>query len=66
MESAAWMRDGIIASSDMEALTFILRSGGESVDASQQWHEQRAEDTVRKLKDMGVNFAIVNFHKGAD
>jgi len=63
--NATWVRDGIVASSDMEALTFILRSGGASVDASQEGNAQRNEETVRKLKQMGVNFAIINFHKGA-
>jgi hypothetical protein len=49
----------------MEALTFILRRGGESADAVREWHAQRSEEAVRKLKELGVNFVIVNFHKGA-
>jgi hypothetical protein len=64
-EVAPWMREGIVAASDMEALTFILRRGGESADAVGEWHAQRSEEAVRKLKDLGVNFVIVNFHKGA-
>lgn len=60
-----WLRDGIVASSDMEALTFVLRRGGESNDAVEQWRAQRTEASVRKLKDAGVNFAIINFQKGA-
>src|SRR5689334_12513202 len=62
---AAWIHDGIVAASDMEALTFILRRGGASADAVQEWHAQRSEESVRKLKDLGVNFVILNFHKGA-
>ena len=61
----AWIRDGIVASSDMEALTFILRSGGEPVEAVQQWNAQRSEDAIRRFKEIGVNFSIINFHKGA-
>jgi hypothetical protein len=60
-----WMREGIVAASDMEALTFVLRRGGASADAVREWHEQRSEDALRKLKDLGVNFVIINFHKGA-
>ncbi len=60
-----WIRDGIVASSDMEALTFILRSGGEPAEAVHQWHAQRSEAAIRKLKQIGVNFSVINFHKGA-
>jgi len=60
-----WLRDGIVASSDMEALTFILRRGGEPQDAIEEWHQQRSEAAVRKLKEAGVNLAIINFYKGA-
>ena len=60
-----WTREGIVAASDMESLTFILRRGGESADAVREWQDQRCEEAVRKLKDLGVNFVIVNFHKGA-
>ena len=63
--SAQWMREGIVAASDMEALTFILRRGGESADAVREWYDRRSENAVRKLKDLGVNLVIVNFHKGA-
>lgn len=60
-----WLRQGIVASSDMEALTFVLRRGGGSQNEVEQWHAQRSEDAVQKLKAAGVNFAIINFHKGA-
>src|SRR6202051_2270208 len=61
----AWLRDGIVASSDMEALTFVLRRGGAREDAVQEWYAHRGEEAVRKLKAAGVNFAITNLHKGA-
>jgi hypothetical protein len=60
-----WIREGIVASSDMESLTFILRRGGGSANAIREWHAQRTEAAVMKLKGAGVNFAIINFHKGA-
>jgi hypothetical protein len=60
-----WTREGIVAASDMEALTFILRRGGSSADAVREWHDQRSETAVRKLQDAGVNLVILNLHKGA-
>lgn len=60
-----WLRDGIVASSDMEALTFVLRRGGGAQDATEQWHYYRSEAAVKKLQAAGVNFAIINFYKGA-
>jgi len=65
MASPGWLRDGIVASSDMEALTFVLRRGGGPDTAIDQWRENRTEEAVRKLKAEGVNFAITNLHKGA-
>jgi hypothetical protein len=59
------MREGIVMASDMEALTFILRRGGESVDAVNEWHAHRSEDAICKMKELGVNVVIINFHKGA-
>ncbi len=61
----AWMREGIVAASDMEALTFVLRRGGESADAVREWHAERSEEEVRRMKELGVNLVIVNLHKGA-
>ncbi|MGI8746390.1 MAG: beta-galactosidase [Bryobacteraceae bacterium] len=49
----------------MEALTFVLRRGGGAQDATEQWHAYRSEAAVKKLQDAGVNFAIINFYKGA-
>lgn len=61
-----WMRDeGVIASSDMEALTFYLRLGGAATDVENRWHRERGPEAVARLKAAGVNLAIINFHKGA-
>src|SRR5579871_6985661 len=60
----AWVHEGIVASSDMESLTFILRRGGGPDDVSRQWRAARSEETVRKLQAEGVNLAITNLHKG--
>src|SRR5213594_440577 len=55
---STWLHEGIVASSDMESLTFVLRRGGAPEDVVQQWRTQRSEDAVWKLKAAGVNFAI--------
>ena len=60
-----WLRQGIVASSDMEGLTFVLRRGGEDRNTVQDRHEQRSEKAIRRLKEAGVNLAIINFYKGA-
>lgn len=63
--SPAWVREGLVVASDMEALSFVLRRGGASARAVEEWHSFRTEATVRKLKDLGVNLWILNLHKGA-
>ena len=61
----AWMDEGFLGASFMEPLTFILRRGGQPVDAIERYHRERGPETLRKLKDIGVNVVIVNVHKGA-
>ncbi|MBI3852054.1 MAG: beta-galactosidase [Verrucomicrobia bacterium] len=59
-----WMREGIVTASDMRGLTFILRRGGDFADIPDKWHAQRNEETVRRLKELGVNLIIVNLQNG--
>ncbi|HYM11308.1 MAG TPA: hypothetical protein VEU62_11275 [Bryobacterales bacterium] len=59
------MKEGIVAASDMEALTFVLRRGGEPANAAEQWHAARSQQAVQRLKELGVNLVIINLHKGA-
>ena len=47
-----------------EPLTFRLRKGGGSVDVVRQWEAEHSEQTVRKLKEQGVNLIITSLHKG--
>lgn len=60
----AWMRNGIIAASAMESLTFIVRRGGQAINEAKLWHAERSEENVRKMKDAGVNVVVTNLLKG--
>lgn len=43
---------------------FRRRLGGQAVDMEQEYATQHTEETVRKLKDLGVTMAIIHFYKG--
>jgi hypothetical protein len=43
---------------------FRTRVGGQSVDMEEQYAREHTEETVRKLKDLGVTMAIIHFYKG--
>lgn len=60
----AWMRTGIVAASAMESLTFIVRRGGQSANEAKLWYAERSEESVRKMKDLGVNVLVTNLLKG--
>ena len=63
---AAWMKeDGVIAASYMEPPSFILRRGGGSANAVQEWNAYHDEKILRKYKQAGINLIILNLHKGA-
>ncbi len=60
-----WLRQGIVMVGNWEPVTFLVRRGGYDVDAIERWHADRTEESVRKMKALGVNLAIINLHKGA-
>jgi len=43
---------------------FQRRHGGESVLQEASYHEESSESTVKKLKELGVNLAVIHFYKG--
>ena len=43
---------------------FQRRRGGESVLQEDEYRRESHESTVKKLKDLGVNLAIIHFYKG--
>lgn len=72
----AWLREqGIVmAGVDWEALVFRIRAGGNpdlahayrSYDEKVAlWREEHSERVARRLKQMGFNFAMIPFYKGA-
>ena len=61
----AWTRDGIVAWSAMEPVVFYRRRGGAPVDIEERRKADLSEAHVRKLKEAGINLAIVSFYKGA-
>ncbi len=63
-ERPSWLKDGIVMVGSWEPLTFLLRRGGQEADAAERWRRERKPESVRRLKELGVNLAIVNFHKG--
>jgi hypothetical protein len=61
----AWVRQGIVAASNMEALSFVRRSGGESVRYAEDWRADLGDATVQTLLSQGVNLILVTLYKGA-
>ena len=43
---------------------FQRRKGGSPVGQEEVYYKQHTEETVKKLKDMGVTMAIIHFYKG--
>jgi len=64
-EPLHWVREGIVAASNMEALSFVRRRGGELQDYAEQWRADLSDATVRTLLEQGVNLILITLHKGA-
>jgi hypothetical protein len=60
-----WVRQGIVAASNMEALSFVRCRGGEETNYAEEWRADLCDATVRTLLSQGVNLIIVTLHKGA-
>ncbi len=61
---ADWLAQGVVMVGSWEPPTFLVRRGGQEVDAVERWKQERSEKSVRKLKEAGVNLVITNLHKG--
>jgi hypothetical protein len=61
----AWVRQGIVAASNMEALSFVRRRGGEPVRYAEDWRADLGDATVQTLLSQGVNLILVTLYKGA-
>ena len=65
MGPQAWVRQGIVAASNMEALSFVRRRGGEPVNYAEEWRADLGDATVQTLLSQGVNLILVTLYKGA-
>jgi hypothetical protein len=61
---AAWQKEGIVVVDYMEPLMFRQRMGGWGADVVEEWNEVHTEETIRRLKEMGVTLIITTLHKG--
>lgn len=60
----AWWDQGVVFVGNWEPLVFRLRKGGElPVDVVELYKQEHAEETVLKLKEIGVNMILTHFYK---
>ncbi len=64
-ERPAWLKDGIVMVGSWEPPSFQIRRGGQDVDTAEQWKLERTEQSVRRLKELGVTMVLTSLHKGA-
>src|SRR3984893_9268188 len=64
-ETPQWVRNGIVAASNMEGLSFVRRRGGEEANYAEEWSGDLSDETVRTLLNNGVNLIIMSLYKGA-
>jgi hypothetical protein len=60
-----WVRQGIVAASNMEAISFVRRRGGQQTNYADEWRADLSDTTVRTLLSQGINLILVTLHKGA-
>ncbi|MBI4875132.1 MAG: beta-galactosidase trimerization domain-containing protein [Acidobacteria bacterium] len=62
---ARWIENGIIdAGGSHEPYTFVVRRGGQRLDARQTYERNRSEEVIRKLKEQGVEVFHTHLYKG--
>ncbi len=59
-----WLKEGIVMVGNWEPLIFRQRRGGQADDERRLWEIEHSEETVKKLKALGVNLIIPSLHKG--
>jgi hypothetical protein len=63
-ERPKWLKDGIVMVGNWEPLVFRERRGGQATEERKLWEIEHSEQTVMKLKALGVNLIIPSLHKG--
>ncbi|MGE5644695.1 MAG: alpha-amylase family protein [Acidobacteriota bacterium] len=65
MPRARWIQDGLIdAGGNHEPYIFVVRRGGQPLDARRRADEAQSEETLRKLKAAGVEVFHTHLYKG--
>ena len=60
-----WTNNGLIdAGGTHEPYSFVVRRGGQSLNAREEYEYQQSEEVIRKLKDQGVEVFHTHLYKG--
>jgi len=51
--------------SNMEALSFVRRRGGQAADYEEHWKREQSEEAILRLKTQGANAILISLMKGA-
>jgi hypothetical protein len=66
LPKARWIENGIIdAGGSHEPYSFVIRRGGQRLDARQRYDAEQSEGVLRRLKEQGVEVFHTHFYKGA-
>ncbi len=62
---AAWLEDGLIdAGGSHEPYIFVIRRGGESLDARKEYEWNQSEELIRTLHEQGIEVFHTHLYKG--
>jgi hypothetical protein len=62
---AHWLKNGLIdAGGSHEPYIFVVRRGGNRLDAREQYERAQSEDVIRRLKDQGIEVFHTHLYKG--
>lgn len=62
---AAWLQNGLIdAGGSHEPYLFVVRRGGQSFRAREQYEEAQSEEAIRTLKSQGIEVFHTHLYKG--
>ena len=61
----SWIENGLIdAGGDHEPYIFVVRRGGQKLNARQHYEYEQSEELIRQLKDQGVEVFHTHLYKG--
>src|SRR5690242_2138855 len=62
---AKWLNNGLIdAGGSHEPYIFVVRRGGNRLDAREQYEKAQSEEVIRRLKDQGIEVFHTHLYKG--